>query len=288
MYINNCPNCGSVRKYKHYSSYITSINKNSLCKTCSSFNHANKKNNIDFLMQESLESYYWLGFIFADGHISNGRLIIGLSKQDSNHLQKLADKLSCKLSIKNNKCSIGVMDKKKIKILVDKYNISNIKTYIPPNIYNITGDNLIAFKIGFIDGDGSIKNVYKRKDFNIIIKCHSNWKDNLLHMFGNAKINNSGYACSYITNTEHCKFLKEFAIKNNLPVLNRKWDIINLNFKSKVIISKERKEIIIQMLKENKSRKDMIKATNLSKSGLSVLIKKINLECRLKGECYAK
>lgn len=281
-YIKNCPNCGSVQQYKSSSALWLSIKNNSTCKKCSALKNAKKLGDASFLLDDTLISYYWIGFILADGHISNNRLSIGLSAKDINHLEKLAKLLGVKVRTffikKYNICSLSCMDTMNISKLVEKYDIKGNKTENPPNISNISEKNMIALSIGFIDGDGSIKNVYKRQDFSIIIKCHKSWLNNLKLMYGKSYITNSGYATCNISNSIDCKRLKRFAIQHNLPILERKWNIINLAFKSKQEASKEKIEIIKKMIEENKSRKDMKKITGLSDSGICVLIKKITYD----------
>lgn len=46
----------------------------------------------------------------------------------------------------------------------------------------------------------------------------------------NPKLNKRGYAYFSITNHKSLKKLKRFVIKEKLPVLDRKWDKIDLNF----------------------------------------------------------
>lgn len=49
-----------------------------------------KKCNLEKLLLDVPETYYWIGFILADGHISkNNRLVVTLSVKDKNHLIKL-------------------------------------------------------------------------------------------------------------------------------------------------------------------------------------------------------
>ena len=128
------------------------------------------------------------------------------------------------------------MDTKIVKEIKDKFNISNKKTYYPPkNLTSISNkDLLIALIIGFIDGDGCIAK--KNKAFSLTVKCHSSWLD-ILQFFvkeisveSNAKINAAGYAYFSITNVLALQELKEKAIKLELPILERKWDKIDLNY----------------------------------------------------------
>jgi len=44
------------------------------------------------LLNETLEAYYWMGFIMADGHLSKqNRLTVTLAIKDSDHLLKLKE-----------------------------------------------------------------------------------------------------------------------------------------------------------------------------------------------------
>lgn len=238
MYKNTrfCPECNKELFYSCSSSYCLSRKRNSLCTSCSNLKKANRQNECSFLLKENLLRYYWLGFILADGHISNkDRLNITLAIKDINHLEKLAKLLNTKVKItKHGQCFISLMNTKVLSVLKDIYKIKSNKTENPCDISLIKGDNLKALSIGFIDGDGNITNTAGvRKDFQIRIKTHKSWLENLKYMYGKAYINNSGYALTCISNTKESKKLKEFAINNSLPILKRKWEIVNLNYNSR-------------------------------------------------------
>ena len=111
---------------------------------------------------------------------------------------------------------------------------------------------------GFIDGDGNISNFSKRKDFFLRIKTHLSW-EHVLNEFGElliepkkCKINSAGYAELSITNTLVEKKLKEKFLSLNLPLLSRKWDKIDLCYKSKYEKNKEVKEKVEKLLSEKK------------------------------------
>jgi len=179
----------------------------------------------------------------ADGHFSENRVTLSINKKDINHLKKLSSYLSIN-HINQNKhgvVTISFMDSFLIPQLKQKFNIKNRKTYEPCYISNIKNDNLFfSLMIGFIDGDGHITYQYKRKDHIIIIKCHSSWIDNF-NIFSNklenilnikmakAYINKYGYVVLNIANNKAIKYLKNKSQELNLPVLNRKWDVINLD-----------------------------------------------------------
>lgn len=282
-YIRNCESCNKELVYSSNSSWNLAKRKNAKCRSCSTKLYAKRKSDCSFLKENSLEFFYWLGFIVADGHISNCRLKISLAKKDENHLNILANKLKTKIkhytSNGHEQCAISVMDKTIICNLVDKYSIKSNKTEYPCNISQIKGDKLIAFKIGFIDGDGNIKNEWRRKDFSIRVKCHKNWLNNLKYMFPNENcyINNQGYSCITISNSVTCKELKKFSLDNKLPTLKRKWSIIDMNYVSKQELSKKRIVIVKEMLNKGISRKDIMKKINISSSGLSLLISRNDL-----------
>ena len=145
------------------------------------------KHNLERLLDNSLQSNYWLGFILADGYINkNVRLRIVLSEVDKVLLYNFCSYLGIDDSninfykkkignIEYKYVSISIMDSMIIPKLTIKYNINAKKTYNPPTInYKASAEN-IALYIGFIDGDGSIRKLYNRQDYNISIKCHKSW-----------------------------------------------------------------------------------------------------------------
>lgn len=95
------------------------------------------------LNEESLESYYWAGFIAADGHIQDGkRLIVALSIKDKNHLGKLSSFLGG-VPVKEGEsngypnCKLSIMDTQEIGKFSHKFNMDSNKTCIPVNFRNI-------------------------------------------------------------------------------------------------------------------------------------------------------
>lgn len=84
------------------------------------------------------------------------------------------------------------------------------------------------------NGDGCIAN--KNKAFSLTVKCHGSWLKNLnffakeINMETNAKINNKGYAYFTISNIGALQELKRNAIRLNLPILERKWSKIDLEY----------------------------------------------------------
>jgi hypothetical protein len=212
----------------------------------------NRIGDLSPLLSETYQAYYWIGFIFADGHLSKeGRLSV-TSSHDKEHLQEFANFIGCKVdktkkskSKKNFKgsspyfyrvalqhCDIGEK-------IIKKFNMSNTKTYNPPKLKWINEDwKFFCFLIGFIDGDGNIgKRGYVR------IENHINW--NNVHLFIKNKLKSFGIESSVSTvykdnssiicvSSKSYHFLHEKIVSYNLIVLKRKWNkkfvLGNLNF----------------------------------------------------------
>lgn len=241
----------------------------------------NRLSNLDILLDETNETYYWIGFIMADGHVTENRIVIDLNNQDTKHLQKFKRFIKCKNKLKNykkNHISIHLTDSKYVSKLRKKFDIKNNKTYNPCTITNIKDDDLfLSLLTGFIDGDGSIRNLHNRKDFNLSVKCHNSWDKNLKYMLDfiyritNEKCNTSikytkdNFPYFIISNTVVLKKLKKRILKLNIPYMERKWDIIDLNF-------------INKYEKATSNRKQMIKEISINPTiSASELGNKLNL-----------
>lgn len=214
------------------------------------------------LMLETPEAYYWMGFLIADGHFTEKRIIVGLSIKDVKHLRKFAKFISANCSEGRSKrygnCYVRASNSDVIPLLRKKFNICNNKTYNPCDITKIKDEGLLlSLIIGFIDGDGSITKQVNRADAFLRIKCHSSWLFNLQFISDTickhcdlkpniAKINNQGYAMITFSNSIILKFLKAKGKELNLPTLKRKWDKINDNYISKM----ETYPILVNRIKE--------------------------------------
>ena len=93
------------------------------------------------------------------------------------------------------------------------------------------------------------------------IKNHSTWLP-VLNLFstlicGNEKaiINNQGYAQLTITDTKILQKLKKQILQYNLPLLKRKWDIIDMDFISKYTKAEDLRNKVIELLKQNVKQK---------------------------------
>jgi hypothetical protein len=272
-------------------------------KSCGCFRDMLHKGNqkVEKLLEDSPLSYYWIGFLMADGHLQeNGRLKLCLAIKDKIHLEKFADFISCPIHIysskvkckRNSNCQVSVMDKKWAKLFSKKFDFNHNKTINPPkNLKFINSDLFLSFFIGFVDGDGCINKQWGRQDSILRVKVHSSWQStlqgwvNMLYSFVDIEtkhwvvpqviINNQGYAQFAIANSDVLRFLKEAAVGLQLPILERKWNRIDLKYTSKYIQSNLLKLQIVKLTKESPlSQKGIAKILGVGESYVSQVIKR--------------
>lgn len=256
--------------------------------------HPYVKSNLSVLLEDTPETLYWMGFLFADGSINEyKRLSLVLAIKDKDHL--LNFKKFCEipnhLYIKDKKkiISIGVkaQDKFTVEKLCNKYDLKSNKTIHPPDYIPKNVDLFLAFIVGFIDGDGCIKKQSgKRKDSLIAIKLHNSWMDYLNRLSvkvaelaqvkpTNAKINKKGYAIIHFCNSKLLKFLKNKALQLGLPVLERKWDRIDLSYFSKNEIMANNRKKLASLVSKGLRNRDIAKKLQVSEAWVSVEKRKL-------------
>lgn len=260
----------------------------------------NIKKNRDFvimakvgnLLKDSPESLYWMGFLLADGHFSKtNRLELSIATKDKNHLEKFADFLEYKVSPRKCRGSycVSVMSNDYVSAIKEKYNLHTNKTYNPPNLTvfeNLSDELIISLIIGFIDGDGYICKRPNEKTNLICIACHSSWLETLNYFLfriskltnikiKNGIIDNEGYAKITITNFTNIKYLKTKAIEYNLPVLQRKWDTIDLNYISRLENALITEFKVQNMIKEGLKSKQICSELNIGRATVLKYSKKI-------------
>lgn len=282
-YKRNCPNCNKELEYKSYTSWYNANKNNSLCRNCGCKKNKERSANLSKLLEDSLEAFYWIGFLLADGSFVDGRLKFVLKKDDSNQVHKFGEfiEYTGSYGTSENSESVTCKDIDVVNKICEKFNILPRKTYNPPNsILKFNKDLCYALLAGFIDGDGRIANQTKRKDFFLTIKNHSSWL-NILQEFNSliceenfCKINSSGYAVLTITNTEILKNLKKKILSLNIPILSRKWDIIDLNFESKYKKVEILHQKVVELYLQGKRNKDIAEECNTSPANVTKIIKK--------------
>lgn len=277
-YERTCHICGKKLTYGSYSAFYLAKKNNSCCKSCSGKKNAKRLCDLSSLLDETPQAYYWVGFLMADGHFSNGRVTMCLSEKDLTQVKRFCDFIKWSGLYKpTDKGTIGIAPKHTdvIEKLCEKFDLKHDKTYAPPKtILNHDKELLKYLFIGFIDGDGSITKQHNRNDCMIRIKLHQSWLHVLkefCELIGydkeHAKVNKQGYANLYITNSKVVTELKK--LTKNILVLDRKWDKIDDSFVSRYLTSATRREKIIKMLNEGVRNKDIAKELNVSESCVS-------------------
>lgn len=194
------------------------------------------------LMEDTLENYYWMGFIMADGYISEGgELKIGLSQNDKNHLQKLATKLNIDIIDKEFKTTYNLAKVSNITCkdivygveLRKKMNIVGQKTYNPPCLDFIkTNEQFLSFFAGFADGDACVCFRGSDRPYLLRLNCHGSWIKNFEYMaeklreFGykvTTTIDNRGYSVLRMSTSGHILSLRDKFVEMGLPIMERKW-----------------------------------------------------------------
>lgn len=242
-----------------------------------------RESDMSALLSETPETYYWIGFLLADGYINHDkwRLKFALAPKDANSVIDFANFIKCpNIHIyKTRHITVSAQDQEILPKLCEKFKIVSRKTYHPPSLDFITNPELlISLIVGYIDGDGCIRKLHNRKDFHIIMKCHSSWI-NIYHLFEKklyeifninkrkerqlTKICKSGYALLNISDSRICKKLKEKALEMKLPIMQRKWDAIDLNFIGKPEQADKNKKTVIELYQQNKNFKEIMAITGL-------------------------
>lgn len=250
-YNRPCPGCGKLIYYKRKSDLNWAIKHCTKCLSCSSnsgkfklgelhiTSNNTSENNLDILMDMSLQSLYWVGFILADGSFSKFRFELGLQESDLEQLERFKKHISYNKTIKYRQSTksyrISFSNRTSIPKFMQFFGIHYRKTYDPCD-FSIFSDyseeQLLAVLIGIVDGDGCISKT--NEQLYLSITAHKNWE-----YFYQKLINkiNIDFHINYIKNTDticiktgklkNLKKLKQFILNNNLQVLDRKWNKIN-------------------------------------------------------------
>ena len=251
-YSRECPNCFNKLYYNWRSDFYTARKKESRCKSCminnGHFKNEHKlndkynvaENSIDKLLNETNQSFYWLGFLIADGSFHDSTFDLGLAEKDKEHLEEFSKFISYNKEIKYRKESksyrLTFNNKTSIPKVMSKYCISNNKTYNPIK-FDIFKDYdrelLLSLLIGVIDGDGHIARNGGPNAFSIKITAHEVWESFYKSLFecinlpfNIVKVNNTNTITIAIYRKEYINILIENISINKIYHLNRKWNKI--------------------------------------------------------------
>lgn len=192
------------------------------------------------LCNDSIESFYWLGFILTDGCLSKDRgstkLTITIHKKDKIILENLIKFLGNGNITKTRNNYISVGYHRGAEEFKAKYGFEWRKTYNPLNFETFKfydRKHLLAMFCGIIDGDGSITFKHKKSVVFLRIAAHKNWTKfytNLLKAldikFTIVKVRDSTISISIQDKTALFRLYDEIQTLN-LPLLTRKWDRFN-------------------------------------------------------------
>jgi len=244
---------------------------------------------LSVLLKECPASYYWMGFLIADGHFYETAIKLHLAEADRDHIEKFRKFVS--YTGKAKSCTMNAMNPMIVKQIREKFDVSNRKTYCPCDIKWMLEkpDLFFSFIVGMIDGDGHLA---KRKGMvsSIAVKLHKNWLGNLkivekflyeyflIERFKRykknflSKIIKSGYAQIILSDTSLISAMKQKSLEMNLPFMLRKWhDVKHIEIRNEQLVEMKWLKIK-EMLDSGMSRKQISEAVGMKHKSLNVLV----------------
>jgi hypothetical protein len=213
------------------------------------------KPNLEKLWIETPQSFYWMGYLFADGyyHAPLKQVVLASASVDKEHLEEYASFIGAKAKLYSKKgdfCKgfensdrvavrVSVADSIFAPKIAEKFDWKLKKTYNPPEVEILnkvlkTKDQFLPFFTGFACGDGYLNKI----NLNIKIEIHASWifvlkffaeklvEFNISNTPPRLSINKRGYAEFHLCKSGVLK-LNEYIQEVNLQVLRRKWDKLN-------------------------------------------------------------
>lgn len=244
--------------------------------------HESKNNGkFSILLNDTPITYYWLGFLIADGHFNkNGYITLNISKYDLKHTNKFRHYLGLE---KRNDTLVSLSDKITFNKLSEMFKITSNKTSEPCDLSYLFDkpDLFFSFIVGFIDGDGTIN-----KEGYIRIKCHHNWLDNIDKMlyfisngiYNKPKLNKENFCVGHLSSIQVTKNIFKKIKKLNLPILERKWNRIPMCKLSKKELSIKIKKVCFDFFDLGLNIKEIIEKTKYSQSQVYKQKKEYNIK----------
>lgn len=162
------------KKYGHGDKFLKQVltQNGIVLKSQSEWNKRYSMNDSYFKKVDTHEKAYWLGFLYADGNLSQEGVQLALSEKDKYHLETFLkciesnhplykDRNSFRFFIKRydfyeDLLKLGMTERKSL-------------TLLPPTEDVISQEFISSFILGYFDGDGSINIGTKRKTWGINI-----------------------------------------------------------------------------------------------------------------------
>ena len=129
--------------------------------------------NWSFFEEDSEELYYFLGFVAADGYVSNNEIEIRLNEKDVYLLEKFRDLIVPDKPLyyksRTNSYTLKISCKKYIKKFKNFYGMTTNKKHEEMTFPNIPEQYIKDFIRGYIDGDGCIDTTKAYQGENIYV-----------------------------------------------------------------------------------------------------------------------
>lgn len=244
------------------------------------------------LLSDTPEAAYWAGFLMADGSVDHChmRLRITLADKDIEHLKKLSSFLNHQTGPRPYKGqhTLSLQDKIFVGRFVRKYDFRPNKTENPPNTSLIKEEAVLPFFVGFVDGDGHVRKQLGRRGAILSVKVHGSWfleltnlGDRVGKLLGcpapKVKVDNSGYAVLRVSEHRTLRLLRMYVEEANLPVLRRKWELIDLSFITRTERAKEKGSEISSLFYSGVRVGEIAKRLKISPSSVCNYIRRNSL-----------
>lgn len=236
------------------SGIISHASKLHIVKDIDVANCHNRIGNLAVLLEETPRTYYMVGVIAADGSFNEtGGLRISVRNADAEWFKMVFAPFTANFQVYKRErrgkveadIHVAVNDCAHCSRIKAKFDLGARKTYKPPTnleFYATLPDDLfLSFLVGFIDGDGCIRHNKAAYGISMSFCGHKSWRpffEMLRARLGTISgktlsiIGQSGKDNTIRLNIGHrsiMRLLKATAIKHNLPILRRKWDLIDEN-----------------------------------------------------------
>lgn len=198
-----------------------------------------RKSDVSILLHDNPISYYWLGFLMADGSFTDRRIQLGVAGKDLDHLKKFlrfVNSTNKIYKLKNeDHYRVKLTSVKEVISLKQKFGISNRKTYVPCNLQKIKDSELLfSLIVGFIDGDGSVtQNKQFPNSYSLDIVSHPNWINNFNFI--------KAFIYNYFDEIDNSKPVKAIPHKTHLPQdlqVKKLYEIICIKLNKKTLLTK--------------------------------------------------
>lgn len=192
------------------------------------------------LLSDDPVAAYWMGFIFADGSLSEWRLKIKIAVKDTEHLQTLAVWLGSGIHTTFERgesvVSLAKQDRTAVPAIRERFDLRPRKTYAPPARLPYDDETLLrCWLVGYIDGDGMVRRQTGRRNALLTTVAHLTWEPLLTAVseklgFGLIRhrvVRGRTYVALTCHRHNEIVALRQFARTQGLPVLERKWSQVD-------------------------------------------------------------